>query len=249
MLKTRIIARMDIKGPNLIKPINMEGLRVVGDPQHYATKYSDDGIDEILFMDCVASLYGRNNLESLVRYASENCFIPMTVGGGLRSHEDAQRMLYAGADKVAINTAAIKRPELITEIANKCGSQAMVLSVEAKRKSSGWEAYIDNGREHTGKDAIEWIKEGIARGAGEILLTSIDREGTRQGFDLDLIRAVKVSVPVIASGGAGATSHMIEAIDAGADAIAIADMLHFNRISLSQIRSDLTQANISMRLS
>jgi imidazole glycerol-phosphate synthase subunit HisF len=249
MLKTRLIARMDIKGPNLIKPINLEGLRVVGDPQHYAEKYSDEGIDEILFMDAVASLYGRNSLESLVRHASENCFIPMTVGGGIRSHEDAQRMLYAGADKVAINTAAVKNPELITEIANRCGSQAMVLQVDAKRKGNGWEAYIDGGREHTGRDAVEWIHEGIERGAGEILLTSIDREGTRQGFDLDLIRAVKVSVPVIASGGAGATRHMIEAIDVGADAIAIADVLHFNRIPLYQIRSDLSQANIPMRLS
>lgn len=248
MLKTRLIARLDIKGTNLIKPINLEGLRIVGDPKEYAKRYNDEGIDELLFMDAVASLYGRNSLESLVSEVSRDVFCPMTVGGGIRNLADVKRMLRAGADKVAINTAAIKTPELITEVSEKCGAQAMVLQIDAKRHEGGWEAYIDGGRERTGKDVVEWAKEGISRGAGEILLTSIDQEGTRKGFDLDLIRAMDVGVPVIASGGAGNSTHILEAIQSGADAVAMADILHYRRFSLNQIYQDLSQKNISIRM-
>lgn len=247
MLKTRIIARLDIRGENLIKPVNLEGVRVVGDPQKYASKYNDEGIDEIIFMDAVASLYGRNSLESLLMRVSTNVFVPMTAAGGIRTVGDVGRMIRAGADKVAINTAAIKRPELITEVAEKYGSQAMVLQVDAKRKGDSWEVYTNGGREHTGKNVKEWIEEGISRGAGEILLTSIDQEGTRKGFDLELIKSITASVPVIASGGAGNVTHMVDALKNGADAIALADILHYNRQSISQIKSGLKEAGIDVR--
>ena len=202
----RIIARLDIKGSNLIKGIHLEGLRVIGDPRVYARKYYQEGVDELVYMDVVASLYGRNNLHDIVRHAAHDVFVPLTVGGGLRSVDDVRDILRAGADKVAINTAAVKRPELIRDVSTVFGSQCMVLSIEAKRQSDGrWHVYTDNGREKTGIDVIEWAIRGVELGAGEILLTSVDREGTRKGFDIELARAVSdaVPVPVIASGGMG----------------------------------------------
>jgi cyclase len=247
MLKTRIIARLDIKGQNLIKPINLEGLRIVGDPEVYARGYDKEGVDELLFMDAVASLYGRNNLESLVERVSQRVFCPITVGGGIRSIEDASKMLRAGADKVAINTAAIKRPELITEISEKFGSQCMVLQVDAKKADGFYEVYIDGGREKTGRNVTEWVEEATALGAGEILLTSIDHEGTRKGYDLDLIKAIKTNIPVVASGGCGNPMHCVEAIKAGADAVACADILHYRRHSLEDIRELMEQNNIPIR--
>lgn len=250
MLKTRLIARLDIKGANLIKPVNLEGLRVVGDPQKYATKYNDEGIDELIFMDAVASLYGRNNLESLVSAVTQEVFVPVTVGGGIRAVGDVRRMLQSGADKTAINTAAIKRPELIAEVAEEFGAQCMVLQIDAKRNGNGWEAYTDGGREHTGRDAVEWAKEAAERGAGEIFLTSIDREGTRRGFDLELTQAVSdaVSIPVVASGGAGNSGHLIEAINIGASAVAVADILHYERSTIYGLKNDLINAGIAMRM-
>ena len=247
MLKTRVIARLDIRGENLIKSICMEGVRVVGDPEKYAKRYNDEGVDELIFMDAVASLYGRNNLESLITQVSRNVFTPMTVGGGIRSAGDVGRMLRAGADKVAINTAAVKRPELITEVAEKYGSQCMVLQIDAKRNGDRWEAYTNGGREHTGKDVVEWAEEGVSRGAGEILLTSIDQEGTRKGYDLELIKAIKVSVPIIASGGAGNPKHMVDALKSGADAVAVADIIHFNRSSIQEIKANLKKAGVQIR--
>src|SRR3990167_4311744 len=178
----RLIARLDIKGSNLIKPIRMEGLRVIGDPNEYALKYQD--ADELLFVDVVASLYGRNNLASLIERATERVFIPVTVGGGIRSLEDCRRLFNSGADKVAINTAAMRNPKLIYQISQRYGSQAVVVSIEAKRTTNGWEAYTDNGRERTHKDAVEWAHEAVRLGAGEILITSVDQEGTMAGFDL-----------------------------------------------------------------
>jgi cyclase len=202
-------------------------------------------------MDVVASLYGRNNLLEVVRRTSEEVFIPLTVGGGIRSVADAGEALRAGADKVAINTAAVRRPELISEVALKFGSQCMVLSIEAKRRpAGGWEAYTDNGRERTGLDVVEWARRGAALGAGEILLTSVDREGTRRGFDLELIRAVTdaVDVPVIASGGMGEVAHLIAAVrQGGADAVAIADVLHYRRLTLPQIREAALAARLPVR--
>lgn len=250
-MNIRLIARLDIKGPNLIKGIHLEGLRVVGDPQEYARRYYEAGADELVYMDIVASLYGRNSLTEIVKRAAQDIFIPMTVGGGVRSVDDAKQLLRAGADKIAINTAAIARPELITEISRRFGSQCMVLSIEAKRVGENkWEAYTDNGRERTGVDVVEWAKKACELGAGEILLTSVDREGTRKGFDVALVRAVAVAVPipVIASGGMGATEHLVEVIQEGkADAVAMADVLHYNRISMSQIREAALAAHIPVR--
>lgn len=251
MSNLRIIPRLDIKGSNLIKGIRLEGLRVIGDPQEYAVKYYRAGADELIYMDVVASLYGRNNLSDIISRAAVNVFIPITVGGGIRSVDDARHILRSGADKVAINTAAVARPELISEVANRFGSQAMVLSVEAKQTAPGkWEAYTDNGRERTGLDAIEWVQRGVALGAGEILLTAIDREGTRQGFDLDLICQVSqsVSVPIIASGGMGSTDDLVAAAREGlADAVAMADVLHYNRLSLHDIREAALTAGLEVR--
>lgn len=251
MSNLRIIPRLDIKGPNLIKGIRLEGLRVMGDPQEHAIRYYEAGADELIYMDIVASLYGRNNLSDIIQKAARDVFIPITVGGGIRSVDDARHILRSGADKVAINTAAIARPELISEVAQRFGSQAMVLSIEAKQIAPGkWEAYTDNGRERTGLDVLDWVRRGVELGAGEILLTAVDREGTRQGFDLDLLRQVSsaVPVPVIASGGMGTLTHFVEAAEQGlADAIAMADVLHYKRMTVPEIRAAALAAHLPVR--
>lgn len=251
MSNLRIIPRLDIKGPNLIKGVHLEGLRVMGDPQAFAVRYYESGADELIYMDVVASLYGRNNLSDIIRHAADKVFIPITVGGGIRSVDDARHILRSGADKVAINTAAVARPALITEVSRRFGSQAMVLSIEAKQVASGkWEAYTDNGRERTGLDVVEWAIKGVELGAGEILLTSIDREGTRKGFDVDLVRRVSdaVSVPVIASGGMGNVDHFVQVAEQGhADAVSMADVLHYNRMPLGQIRAAALSAGLAVR--
>lgn len=251
MSNLRIIPRLDIKGPNLIKGIRLEGLRVMGDPQEHAIRYYEAGADELIYMDIVASLYGRNNLSDIVRRTAENVFIPITVGGGIRSVDDARLILRSGADKIAINTAAVARPELIREVARRFGSQAMVLSIEAKHVGAGrWEAYTDNGRERTGLDVLEWVQRGVELGAGEILLTAVDREGTRQGFDTELIRRVSetVSVPVIASGGMGTLDHFKEvAVTGRADAVSMADVLHYKRMDLRDIRAAALAAGLPVR--
>lgn len=247
----RLIARLDIKGPNLIKGIHLEGLRVMGNPNEYALRYYLQGVDELIYMDCVASLYGRNHLGDIVRSAAKDIFVPMTVGGGIRSVDDATEILRAGADKVAVNTAAVANPQLITDIARRFGSQCMVLSIEAKHVGpQRWEVYTDNGRERTGMDVIEWVKHGVAMGAGEVLLTSVDREGTRKGFDVALVRAVsaEVSVPVIASGGMGKPEDLLEVVcEGGADAVAMADILHYNRAEIGEIRTVAEVAGLGVR--
>lgn len=250
MRNARLIARLDVKGPNLIKGIHLEGLRVIGDPQEYARAYYAQGADELVYIDTVASLYGRNSLSDIVSRAAVDVFVPLTVGGGLRSVDDVRTMLRAGADKVAINTAAIRRPELITEIAQTFGSQCMVLGIEAKRSGAAkWEAFTDNGRESTGVDVVDWCIRAVSLGAGEILLTSVDQEGTRRGFDTVLIEAVTkaVSIPVIASGGMGTTAHMVEAFTAGADAIAMADVLHYKRLDIPTVREAAIEAGLNVR--
>jgi cyclase len=248
---TRLIARLDIKGPNLIKGIQLEGLRIMGLPNEHALRYYLQGADELIYMDCVASLYGRNHLGAIISAAAQDIFVPMTVGGGIRSVDDVTDILRAGADKVAVNTAAVANPQLITDIARCFGSQCMVLSVEAKQLAPDrWEVYTDNGRERTGLDVLEWVKRGVEMGAGEVLLTSVDREGTRKGFDLALVNAIssKVSVPVIASGGMGKPTDLIDVVKKGcADAVAMADILHYRRATVSDIRLVAKLSGIGVR--
>jgi cyclase len=247
----RLIARLDVKSENLIKGVHLEGLRVLGDPQDFAMQYYNDGADEIIFLDIVASLYGRSNLLEIVKKTAQNIFIPLTVGGGVRNLDDVSHLLKAGADKIAINTAAVKNPSLISEVSKKYGSQCMVLSIEAKKNKDkpGWEVYTDCGRESSGLDVIDWVQQAITLGAGEVLVTSIDKEGTKKGFDNNLIKEVTQvsSVPIIASGGFGENTHLLEACAAGADGIAFADTLHFKKNSIHDLREILLRENIPTR--
>jgi imidazole glycerol-phosphate synthase subunit HisF len=249
----RVIARLDVKAPNLVKGIHLEGLRVMGDPQTFARRYYEDGIDEILYVDIVASLYGRNNILDVVRRTAEDVFVPLTVEGGLRSIDDVRAALRSGADKVAINTAAVARPALVTEVAEAFGSQCMVLSIQTKKVGPDrWEVYTDNGRERTGLDALEWAQRGERLGAGEILVTSVDREGTRKGVELDFLRSLSaaVSIPVIACGGVGTPQHVREAmVDGRADAVAAASMFHYGVHSVGAVKSALEEAGVTVRTS
>lgn len=251
MKNIRLIPRLDIKGQNVIKGIHLEGLRVMGDPQDFARRYYDQGADELLYVDVVASLYGRNSLHDIIKRAARDLFVPLTVTGGIRSIDDVRNILRAGADKIGINTEATKRPELIREVSRMFGAQCMVLSIEAKLVAPGrWEVYTDNGREKTGLDVVEWAQRGVELGAGEILLTSVDREGTREGFDVDLVRAVTsvVSVPVIASGGMGKPEDFQEIVrEGGADAVAMADILHYSRATIADIRATALSTGLHVR--
>lgn len=232
--KIRIIPKLDIKGPNLVKGIHLEGLRVLGKPEDFARHYYENGADELIYIDVVASLYGRNSLHEIVTKTAKEIFIPLTVAGGLRTIEDIRGVLRAGADKVAINTAAINNPELIKEASRVFGSSTITVTIEAIRQLDGsYLAYTDNGREYTGVEVLSWAKKVQELGAGEILLTSIDREGTGQGYDLELTRMVTdaVSIPVIACGGAGSVEDVAQVItEGGANAVAIAAMLHYDFI-------------------
>ena len=250
MRTIRLIARLDIKAPNLVKGVQLEGLRKLGDPNQFAVNYYKGGIDEIYYEDIVASLYDRNSLLDIITETTRNIFVPITVGGGLRSIFDVENVLRAGADKVAINTAAIKSPKLIEEVAKRFGSQCMVLSIQAKNHGKKWEAYFDNGREHSHLDAIEWAKQGENLGAGEIIVTSVDREGTGKGFDLELVKSLtsEVSIPVIASGGMGHLEDINSVIfEAKADAVAMAKVLHYKSLSISEIRSYCRKIDIPLR--
>jgi imidazole glycerol-phosphate synthase subunit HisF len=241
-LRKRIIPRLDIKGKNLIKGIQLEGVRVVGDPIEYACDYYCQGADELLLMDAVASLYQRNNLAQLVRSIAENIFVPITVGGVLRSIKDVDNALCSGADKVAINTAAIKTPDLITKLAKIYGSQCVVVSIEAKKiDPKNWEVFYNNGRERTGMCVMQWAKEAIDRGAGEVLLTSVDQEGTKRGFDISLVEQVaeQCKVPLIVSGGYGDLGHLDSLTDFNIDAVAIADAFHFKKTTIGSVKNYL----------
>lgn len=231
-MNVRIIPRLDIKGPNLVKGIHFEGLRVLGKPEHFARYYYEHGADELIYMDAVASLYGRNSLLDIVERTSREIFIPLTVGGGLRSIDDIRRVLRAGADKVSLNTAAIARPELVTEASRTFGSSTIVVSIEAHKAADGrYEAYVNYGRDSTGVDALEWAVRAAERGAGEIMITSINQDGTGRGLDVDLARrvAASVSIPVIAGGGAGTADDVARVIrEADVQAVALASMLHYH---------------------
>ena len=250
MQNIRLIARLDVKAPNLVKGIQLEGLRKMGDPNEFAIKYYQQGVDEIFYADIVASLYNRNSLLDIIERTNADVFVPITVGGGLRSIDDVAAALRRGADKVSINTAAIKNPSIISEVARRFGSQCMVLSIQAKNHGNHWEAYYDNGREHSNLDVIEWAKYGEKLGAGEIILTSVDKEGTAKGFDVNLVKAVtdRVSIPVIASGGMGQLSDIDTVVNrANADAIAMAHVLHYEQLSIEQVRNYCIQQGIPVR--
>jgi len=241
----RLIARLDIKMDFLIKGVQMEGWRKVGDPVTFAKEYAHKGADELLFMDVVASLYQRNNLHHILEKVAQNIFIPMTVGGGVRSVKDVKELLAKGADKVALNTAATQTPQLIKEISEEFGSQATVVSIEAMQHAPGrWQALTDNGRNNTGRDVIEWAQEAEARGAGEIIATSIAYEGIGKGFDTELAAQLSrsVSIPVVASGGLGAERHLTELINkSGISAAATAQALHWDKVPLEKLRETLLQ--------
>ena len=247
----RIIPRLDIKGKNVIKGVHLEGLRVVGDPKDLAERYYIAGADEIVYMDAVATLYGRNSILSTVQTAAENLFVPLTVGGGVRGIDDIVSALRSGADKVAINTQAIATPDFLREASMAFGSQCITLSVEAKRRSEGkWEALTDNGREKTGVDVLDWVRRAEDMGVGEILLTSIDQEGTQTGFEIDLVRRVceAVSIPVIASGGAKTAQDCVDLVEGSdCDALAIAACLHYGLSEIAEIKATLKQAGYAVR--
>jgi cyclase len=251
MNKIRVIARIDVKNEYVIKGIHLEGLRKVGNPNELATKYYNEGIDEIVFMDAVAAYYDRNSLDDIIQEACENVFIPITVGGGIRKIEDIQTSLNSGADKIAINTQAIHTPEFVSQASKIFGSQCIVLSIVAKKISDDkWEAYMDNGREPTGKDVVAWAKEVERLGAGEIMLTSIDKEGTKKGFDIALNKAVSqaVSIPVISSGGMKDSDDAIELLKASnVDAFATASTLHYELEGVGSIKQKLIRAGIKVR--
>ncbi len=252
MHKIRLIARLDIKNEYVIKGIHLEGLRKIGNPNVLAKKYYDEGIDEIIFMDAVASLYGRNNLFHIIEKACKEIFIPITIGGGIRSVQDIELALKSGADKITLNTQAIKNPSIIREASRIYGSQCIVGSIEAKKKGNSWEAYIDNGREQTGIDAIEWAMKLEELGIGELCVTSIDKEGTKKGFDLELMHAIceKVKVPVIASGGAHNAKDIAELCKSNVQisAVAVASMLHYNIESIQAAKEFLNEQNIKSRI-
>ena len=235
MKNIRIIPRLDIKGPNLVKGIHLEGLRVLGEPSQFAKYYYEQGADEIIYQDTVASLYERNSLTDIINKTAKEIFIPLTVGGGIRTMKDIQDALRAGADKVSINTAAIRDPNFINEASNFYGSSTIVIAIESLKKEDGkYYVFTDNGREETYKEVISWVREAEDRGAGEIFLTSIDNEGTGNGFDLDLIKEVSAqsSLPVVAHGGPSDYSHITAAILEGkADAISLASILHYQAAS------------------
>lgn len=234
MKTVRIIPRLDVKGPNLVKGVHLEGLRVLGKPEDFASYYYQCGADELIYMDVVASLYGRQNLLEVVKKAAKQVFIPLTAGGGVRTIEDIRNLLRAGADKVAINTAAFSNPRIIKEAAGVFGSQCIVVSIEAKKRDDGkYEALTDNGREQTGKNVFEWAHQAVDLGAGELLITSIDKEGTGKGFDIELIKSIaeSVGVPVIACGGAGKKEDFLKVIQEGkADAVCAASFFHYYRL-------------------
>ena len=253
-LAKRIIPCLDVKDGRVVKGVNFLGLRDAGDPVAVAKRYNDEGADEITFLDITASSDNRHTILHVIEEVAEHVFIPLTVGGGVRSVADIRRLLNAGADKVSINTAAVTKPELVSEAAAFFGAQAIVAAVDAKAvnpDNSRWEIFTHGGRKPTGLDAVEWAREMQRRGAGEILLTSMDRDGTRQGFNLPLTRAVSeaVGIPVIASGGVGSVQHLIDGIQEGkADAVLAASIFHFGEISIRRAKEAMREAGIEVRL-
>jgi cyclase len=250
----RVIPCLDVADGRVVKGTNFVDIRDAGDPVELAEAYDAAGADELVFLDITATHEARDTIVDLARRTADNVFIPFTIGGGIRSIADAQAVLDAGADKVAINSAAVARPELIDELSNRFGAQCVVLAIDAKAKpgadGSEWEVYVAGGRKATGIDVLEWVTEGVARGAGEILLTSMDRDGTNDGYDLTLTRAVSdaVSVPVIASGGAGELEHLAQALqEGGADAALVASIFHYGKHTVAEAKEHLVAAGVAVR--
>jgi imidazole glycerol-phosphate synthase subunit HisF len=245
----RVIPCLDVDGGRVVKGVNFTGLRDAGDPVELAAAYDSAGADELTFLDITASSDDRDTMVEVVERTADQVFIPLTVGGGVRSVADVNMLLRAGADKVAINTAAVARPELLREAARRFGSQCIVLSVDARRSSTGFEVTTHGGRRGAGLDAVAWVRQATDLGAGEVLLNSVDADGTRHGFDLALIRAVRevVHVPLIASGGAGELPHFVAAIDAGADAVLAASLFHFGELSIRAVKAALAAAGHVVR--
>ncbi|MEM8930181.1 MAG: imidazole glycerol phosphate synthase subunit HisF [Acidobacteriota bacterium] len=249
-LTFRVIPCLDVKDGRVVKGIQFQNLRDLGDPAESAARYAEEGADEIVFLDITAAPEGRDTDLDWVRRTAERVFVPLTVGGGVRSLADADRLLRAGADKVASNTAALERPELLTEIAERYGSQCAVLSVDAKRQDDGsWDVVTHGGRKSRGLDALEWIEKAVEHGAGEILLTSIDADGTKDGYDLDLLRQVadRVRVPIIASGGAGTIDHLTDGLSAGASAVLAASIFHEKTFTVGAVKRALLDRGFAMR--
>jgi imidazole glycerol-phosphate synthase subunit HisF len=248
----RVIPCLDVNAGRVVKGTNFVGLRDAGDPVELAERYDAEGADELVFLDITASHEQRETIVELARRTADNVFIPFTIGGGIRSVQDAQAVLDAGADKVSVNSAALARPELLTELSDHFGAQCVVIAIDAKREDDGWGVYVNGGRVRVeGRDAIGWAAKAVERGAGEVLLTSMDRDGTSDGYDLELTRAVAeaVSVPVIASGGAGELSHLSEAITGGgADAVLCASIFHYGHYSVRQAKERMREAGIPVRL-
>jgi cyclase len=246
----RVIPCLDVSGGRVVKGVGFLDLRDAGDPVELAARYDQAGADELVFLDITATSDKRDTVVALARRTADEVFIPFTIGGGIRSVADAQAVLDAGADKVSINSAALARPELIDELARTFGAQCVVLAIDAKaREDGGWEAYLAGGRTPTGRDAVAWAHEGVNRGAGEILLTSMDRDGTSAGYDLELTTAVAaaVTVPVIASGGAGELKHLAEAVTAGADAVLVASIFHYGQHTVAEAKQQLAAAGVAVR--
>ena len=250
MLSKRIIACLDVRNGQVVKGVHFEGLRNAGDPAELAARYNQEGIDEVVILDVTATIEGRRALADTVGAVARRIFIPLTVGGGIRSEDDAAAAVDAGADKVSLNTAALVNPDLITTLASRYGSQAVIVAVDAKWVNGRAMVYVRSGQTGTEREAVEWAREAASRGAGEILLTSIDRDGTLEGYDLELVGAVAsaVSIPVIAAGGAGTYEHMADAIAAGASAVAAASMFHFTERTPLEAKRYLRERGIPVRL-
>ncbi len=253
MRTTRVIPCLDVDRGRVVKGVNFVGLRDAGDPVELAARYDAEGADEIVFLDITASSDGRDTMIDVARRTAESVFIPFTIGGGVRSVDDARRLLRAGADKVSLNTSAVEHPELLTAIATEFGAQCVVCAIDARRQAApplAWEVYVHGGRTPTGIDARAWAEEAVRRGAGEILLTSMDRDGTREGFDLELTRAVAdaVNVPVIASGGVGTLDHLVDGVlEGGADALLAASIFHFGEYTVAEVKQALAARGVSVR--
>jgi cyclase len=252
MVLKRVIPCLDVDAGRVVKGTNFVGLRDAGDPVELAERYDAEGADELVFLDITASHEKRDTIVELARRTADNVFIPFTIGGGIRSVEDAQAVLDAGADKVSVNSSALARPELLAELADQFGAQCVVIAIDAKRDGDAWGVHVNGGRRQVeGRDAVSWAREAVERGAGEVLLTSMDRDGTSDGYDIELTRAVAeaVPVPVIASGGAGTLDHLSQAIDeGGADAVLCASIFHYGSYRVREAKQHMAEAGIPVRL-